>query len=282
MKVESLEAAASGLWRLAIPSKTLPPFNHTNSYLLEDSGVGVLVDPGGEREATLVALATALAKTGVSFLKAILLTHSHADHCSSLAAVQEHYNAVPVYVHPLEMSRLEPAGPVKALNGDRNLTVGQKLVQSLHTPGHSPGHLSFYLPETKSLLVGDIVAGTGSSWIGVPEGDVGAYLDSIERLLALELKVIGPGHGEIIRQPRKKLHEAKAHRLNREEQILKVLKGPALTLTELQQKIYTNLPSESAERLAERTILAHLLKLMRELKVLHLGQDEQGPYALRR
>ena len=277
------ERVAPGVLRLPLPSRTLPPFDHTNSYLVSDGGVGVLVDAGSDTSEAVEAVKRAFKETNVMFLKAVLLTHTHPDHVAGVARVQERFGNPPVYVHPLELPRLTGSGVenVRALPGDRTLTVGDKTVRALHTPGHSPGHLSFYLPDTRTLLAGDVVAGEGSTWVGLPEGDVADFLRTVEGLLELPLTTIGPGHGPVVTNPKEKLEEIKAHRLAREGQVLGALAGKSLTLAKLRRAVYPELHPE-LEGMAERSLLAHLKKLMNEMRVLHLGEDEAGPYALRR
>ncbi len=277
------ERVAPGVLRLPLPSRTLPPFDHTNSYVVSDGGVGVLVDAGSDTLEAVEVVKRALEETGVTFLKAILLTHTHSDHLEGVARVQAHFGDPPVYVHPLELPRLTESGAknARALPGDRTLTVGDKTVRALHTPGHSPGHLSFYLPDPQTLLAGDVVAGEGSTWVGLPEGDVAAFLKTVEGLLELPLTTIGPGHGPLVTNPKEKLEEIKAHRLAREGQVLAALEGSPLTLAELRRAVYPELHPE-LEGMAERSLLAGLKKLMNEMRVLHVGADEAGPYALRR
>ena len=277
------ERVAPGILRLPLPSRTLPPFDHTNSYVVSDGGVGVLVDAGSDTPEAVEAVKRALEEANVMFLKAILLTHTHSDHVAGVARVQAHFGDPPVYVHPLELGRLTEGGTknVRALPGDRTLTVGDKTVRALHTPGHSPGHLSFYLPETRTLLAGDVVAGEGSTWVGLPEGDVADFLRTVAGLLELPLLAIGPGHGPVVTHPKEKLEEIRAHRLAREGQVVGALEGASLTLTDLRRAVYPELYSE-LENMAERSLLAHLKKLMNEMRVLHLSEDESGPYALRR
>ena len=278
------EAVAEGVYRLPLPSETLPPFDHTNSYLIISRGVGVLVDAGSKEESSLEALEHLLQTTGVTLFKALLLTHTHPDHCVGAKRVQERFDT-PIYVHPLERPRLEETlkltEEVISLQDERVLTVGNKEVRAFHTPGHSPGHLSFYLPNTRTLLAGDVVASRGSTWVGVPEGDVSNYLATLERLQNLDATVIGPGHGEVILNPRERLQESRAHRLGREQQVLDTLGDEQLSLSELRTLIYPQVP-EHMTKLVEGSVLAHLKKLMAEMKVVHLGVDEAGPYAVRR
>ncbi len=272
------ELLAPGVWRLPLPTRTLPPFDHTNSYLIVDAGVGLLVDMGGS---DLASLEAALDQVGVTTLTGLLLTHSHGDHCSGAALVQDRFE-VPVYVHELEQERLYRlqtlGGPVIDVDEDSSLSVGARSLRLLHTPGHSPGHLSVYVEQSETVLVGDLVAGTGSSWVGTPEGDVGDYLRSLTRVMRLDAQHLGPGHGPVNHTPNAKLRDAYEHRLSREAQVIRTLVTPK-TLSELRQAIYPSLPEPTAD-FAERSLLAHLHKLRHEKKVVNLGDDDQGPYEL--
>ena len=278
------QPVADGVWRLPLPSQTLPPFDHTNTYLIAESGVGVIVDPGFHEEESWNALQAGLSAAGVTLLKAVLLTHTHPDHCAGLKMVKATYPDIPIYVHPNELPRLEQNAQVlnlRALNPGRTLTVGNKTVTSVFTPGHSPGHLSYYLEPETLALIGDIAASHGSTWVGLPEGDVEDYLSSLDTLRSLKLSAAAPGHGELIRDPYGKLSEMRRHRLARLEQVYQALGPEALSLSELRRVIYPDVP-ESAAGLTEASLLALLKKLMNDMRVLHLGDDESGPYRVRR
>ncbi len=292
---ENIEKISASIWRVAIKSQTLPPFDHTNSFVICDRGVGFIVEAPEKGDEAFENIEQALKIANVNTLKGILLTHTHPDHCAGIREWQEHFD-VPVFVHPLEQERLEKrteVQQVRALQDKRVLTVGDKTIESLHTPGHSPGHLSFFIPEEGVMLAGDLVAGSGSSWVGYPEGDVTDYLNSIARLKTLAissrpeqpdilaLRVLAPGHGDIIHTPVEKLEEVAKHRLSREKQVLDVVSIGSYTLAEIRQRIYPTLPTKHVEDLAEQSILAHLIRLMNDMKVMHLGEDETGPYALR-
>lgn len=275
------EQVSPHAWRLRLPSRTLPPFDHVNTYLVASNGVGVVIDPGSPGADAAEAIRRALEHAGVHLLKAVLLTHTHHDHVDGLAALLDSAEGCAVYVHPLEAGRLARVRDVVPLADERRIAVGDVTLRSLHTPGHSPGHLTFLVEEDGVALVGDLVAGRGSSWVGVPEGDVPAYLESLARLRALGPRMLAPGHGPLVEDVDAKLASAAAHRLERERQVLSALSGGPLDLATLRERVYPSLAGASRE-LADRSLLAHLRKLMGEMRVLHLGEDPSGPYALRR
>ncbi len=264
---EQATQIASGVWRLPLPlpSATLPPYDHTNSYLIRDGGTGVLIDAGSDAPSILGSLEDILSTLGVT-ITGVLLTHTHPDHCAGAAAVGQRYD-VPVFVSPLEQPRL--SFPTQPLQGGENVTVGTLELRALHTPGHSPGHLSFYLPQARAALVGDLLAAQGSTWIGHPEGDVSNYLASLRVVEELGAAVLGPGHGDCVTQPAARLQEMRAHRLKREAEVLRALEHPC-TLAALQARVYPTLP-DALRRAAEGTLRAHLSKLLREGRVRTSG-----------
>ena len=274
------ESVAPGIWRLELPSRTLPPYRTTNTYLVEDRGVGIVVDPGFHEAESLEQVLATLDKAQITFLKAVLLTHTHGDHVAGLELLQDRWPDLPVYAHPNELDRLE-ATNLQALNAERTVMVGNIPLHTVFTPGHSPGHLSFYNEESSVALVGDLLAQQGSTWVGLPEGDVSGYLSSLDRLDNLRLKVIGPGHGELIHKPKRRIDELRRHRLERLEQTYRALEAKPLRLGELREAVYPGVTDELA-RFSEYSLLALLKKLMNDLRVVHLGEDEQGPYATRR
>ena len=268
-----------GVWRLPLPSRTPPPFDHTNTYLVGNNTETVLVDAGSDDPAVLDALETILSTLNLARPQALLLTHTHSDHRTGAAALRERYG-LEVYAHPLELPRLEI--PARALEDGATLTVGTQTVNVHHTPGHSPGHLSFALPSARTLLVGDLLTAEGSSFVGLPDGDVAAYLASLERLESLTATLgtsshtvtLGPGHGPLVRNPGARLHEVRAHRLAREAEVAAALGGGPLTLAELKKHIYPDLP-EALTGLAEGSLRAHLVKLTGEGRVVEVGTDTE-------
>lgn len=275
---------APGLWGVAVPTATLAPWTSTTAYLVGGDGVGWLVDPGGEGPTAFAAVEALLAAAGTRTLKGVLLTHTHPDHLLGLADVALRRGVDDVRVHPAGLARVRervplPAGVrVAALAPDRRLTAGPVVVQAIATPGHARDHLAFWLRDDRVLLAGDLVAGEGSTWVGLPDGDVDDYLASLATAAALDPRCVAPAHGPVREDGTRVLDEARAHRLARERALLDALRGGAAGLAHLREAVYPGLDA-AAHDLAERSLLAHLRKLLRERRVVHLGTDETGPYA---
>lgn len=216
----------------------------------------VVIDPGPDDERHLQAISAAL---GSSPVGVVLVTHSHADHvelAERLAA--------------LHRARL--ARHPDLVDGDV-IRVGTMTLEALHTPGHAPDHLAFWLGVDRALFTGDLILGRGSSMVTYPEGDVAAYLRSLERVAALRPRMLFPGHWDPVMEAEAKIEEYHQHRLARERQLVEELKagGPG-TAAELTERVYAaELAGADARepllRAAEMTLRAHLRKLVEEDRV---------------
>ncbi|MEJ2667153.1 MAG: MBL fold metallo-hydrolase [Deinococcales bacterium] len=177
-----------------------------NAYLLVESDAAVVVDPGGDPGPLLRALAAHGAQ-----LAAVWLTHADFDHVGGLAALVRAW-PVPVHLHPADLPLLRGAASQAALFGvpiepppdtTVDLTDGQTLelagtrARCLHTPGHTPGHVAFYLPGADAVLSGDALFRGSIGRTDRPFGDGALLVRSIrEQLLTLpdDTRVL-PGHG---------------------------------------------------------------------------------------
>lgn len=254
----------------AVPQKTatLPPATHTSAYLIGRREV-ILVDPGSEDQDELDRLKRALRSIAAhdgGLVKAIWLTHHHPDHVGGALAMKQALGA-PICAHPLTAQHLEARGievdqplhdgQVVVLAGDPPVTI-----RVIHTPGHARGHLSFYVEESKSLITGDMVAGHSTIIIDPPEGDMTAYMESLQKLLALEPKVLLPAHGTMIANGVERLHTLYAHRLRREQQVLEAWRQGLRDPVEILPAVYTDLAVHEYP-MAERQIAAHIERLER-------------------
>lgn len=134
---------------------------------------------------------------------------------------------------------------------------------AVHTPGHAPDHLCFWHPESRTLLSGDLIAGEGSIMIAPPEGDLGEYVASLERVRRLAPSRILPGHGPEVARAGEKIEEYLAHRREREARVVAALDSGATSLAEIVESAYADVPPPMRPN-AELSARAHLLKLGRQ------------------
>src|SRR5205085_4991537 len=150
------------------------------------------------------------------------------------------------------------------LENRQRVDLGEISLRAIHTPGHASNHLCYLLEQTKMLFTGDHVMQGSTVVINPPDGDMRAYLHSLEKLLAEDIAIIAPGHGYLIGAPRKELKRLIAHRLAREQKVVSALVkiGPA-SVDELLPLVYDDVPAR-IHRVAARSLTAHLDKLAAE------------------
>jgi glyoxylase-like metal-dependent hydrolase (beta-lactamase superfamily II) len=245
----TLEPVATGLRRIVCHNPGPFTFKGTNLYVIGEGEVAV-VDPGPDREDQLDVLQEALGREKITH---ILVTHCHADHSGAVAALKERTGAqicgMPRGPRDPGTEAIGPSGRsfVVPVSFDVPLEDGSKLagagfkIEAVHTPGHAPDHLCFYLPACGILLSGDHVMGWNTSVVAPPEGHMGSYMRSLERLLDRGETLYFPGHGAPIREPRRYVKALIFHRRWRESEIIECLKDGAVTVTAMVPRIYSAL-----------------------------------------
>jgi glyoxylase-like metal-dependent hydrolase (beta-lactamase superfamily II) len=186
---------------------------------------------------------------------AIVLTHRHPDHAEVAGRAARRFGAPIAGAAP----PLEPGGRVVA-DGEL-LSAGGVRLAAIATPGHSSDHLCFLLG--RDLFTGDHILGRGTTVVAYPDGDMEAYMSSLERVRGLEVDRLLPGHGPPVDDPAAVIDEYIEHRLMRERQVLDGLAAGPATPEELVERIYADV-DPVLHPVAAMSVRAHLAKLAKE------------------
>ncbi|MGE3620248.1 MAG: MBL fold metallo-hydrolase [Acidimicrobiia bacterium] len=241
----------------------------TNTYLVGIDEI-VVIDPGPADDDHL----DAIAGCGGDRIRWIVCTHTHPDHSPGAAGLKERTGAEVLAFEGRD--GLEVDGTLA--DGDA-LEATEFVLRAIHTPGHASNHLCLLLEQERLLFSGDHIMDGSTVVISPPDGDMRAYLDSLDRLAALRprLRAIAPAHGHLIEDPKAKIEEYLAHRREREAQVLGALRrtGPT-TIAALVADIYADVP-DALHEMAGRSVWAHLRKLADE--GLAAGTDAAGEWS---
>jgi endoribonuclease LACTB2 len=243
----------------------------TNTYLVGmDGPEPLLIDTGIGLPIWAELLRAHLAEEKARPLVRCLMTHGHADHIGGTGDLQRLFPGLPFHKNPWPGKDASAPVPVRPI-ADGEVIRGQGYtLRAIHTPGHAPDHICFYLEEERALFTGDVILGVGTTVIPREGGDLGQYLDTLRRLQRLDLARIYPGHGPVIDTPREKIAFYLEHRLERERQILAELAAGERDVMTMVRSIYREYPP-NLHAAAAQSVAAHLDKLEREGRVRHDG-----------
>jgi glyoxylase-like metal-dependent hydrolase (beta-lactamase superfamily II)/8-oxo-dGTP pyrophosphatase MutT (NUDIX family) len=237
----------------------------TNSYLVGEREL-IAIDPGPADPAHINALVAAAGGR----LRWIVLTHTHLDHSPGALALREATGAPIAGRAARADSGHDAHVPFDRVLEDGDVVQADGVqLQVVHTPGHASNHLCYLLPATGMLFTGDHVVQGSTVVIAPPDGNMSAYLRSLERVKSLNTAILAPGHGYLIGQPRIEATRLIAHRLAREGKVRNALaqsEGGA-TLEVLLPRVYDDVPA-AIHPVAARSLRAHLDKLAEDGEVV--------------
>jgi len=238
----------------------------TNTWVLGDPAIGpvVVVDPGPD-DATHLARVLDVAGGQVA---TVLLTHRHLDHSEGAATFARQAGCGVRAVDPAWRVRPDGSEDGGGLEDGSEVEAAGVRLEVLATPGHTDDSVSLLVTSGKGpdspvdLLTGDTVLGLGSTVITHPEGDLGAYLDSLDRLLAVvaerHVTRILPGHGPVVDAPAAVLAGYRQHRLDRLAQVRDALAAGATTPEEVLAAVYPDSVGTPIEGAAVQSVRAQL------------------------
>lgn len=193
-------------------------------------------------------------------VETVALTHGHPDHAGSARRAARFFGAR-LAASAEALRRLSADGRPLRDGDELPVDGGESTLRALETPGHSGDHLCFLRPSDGVLFTGDLVLGEGSSLVGHPEGSVSECLESLDRLLGLEPRLLLPGHGPEVAAPKERLAAYRVHRRERTRQMREALGEGARSVGEVRRRVYGDGLPEGLEWAADATVRAHLIHL---------------------
>ncbi len=260
----------------------------TGTYIVGHGDVAV-IDPGPTIDGHRDALAAALAGERV---RTIVVTHCHGDHSPLAAWLHETTGAPTVAFGPHGAVDDEPDEPdpedvaaddaaeapdphdepketldlafdpdLRVADGEVAATGPGYTLRAVHTPGHTSNHMCYALDEARALFTGDHVMGWSTTIVSPPDGDMRAYIDSLRKVQGRADSVLWPTHGAPVTDPAPFLQAYLDHRLEREAQVLEMVRAGVTKIVDIVDILYVDVKPE-LHKPARRSVLAHLVKLV--------------------
>lgn len=261
---------APGIVRIVANNPGPFTFKGTNTYVVGHARLAV-IDPGPDDPDHIQAI---LDYADGREITDILITHTHRDHIDGLSALQ---TATGARVAGFGRRQLDQDPRVKSETGrtfidvdfepDLGLVDGDRITgddwafDCLHTPGHAPDHICYVLAGRRILFSGDHVMGWNTTVVAPPEGNMGEYCASLERLAKLDMEMFLPGHGGRIVEPQKVSKAYLVHRRMREQAIMDAIRKGHTSITAVVNLVYKHL-DEKLITAAKLSVQAHVEDLV--------------------
>jgi len=253
-------------------------FTGTQSYIVGAGGEVAVIDPGPDEPEHLAALIQAI---GEAKVVAICCTHTHRDHSPAAAPLAARTGAPVIGCAPLTLEDDGPRADAAfdpSYRPDRVLADGESVtgegwtLTAVSTPGHTSNHLCFALPESGILFTGDHVMGWSTSVVSPPDGDMAAYMASLQKLHDRDDRLYLPAHGPAVDKPRQLVRGMMGHRRSREKQILRQIEEGRTRIAQMVPVMYKGV-DERLWPAAGRSVHAHLIDLAGRGLVAQRGED---------
>jgi glyoxylase-like metal-dependent hydrolase (beta-lactamase superfamily II) len=271
-----LEQLEPGIARVLAANPSAFTFTGTQTYLVGEAEVAV-IDPGPNIPEHLAALIAAIGGRPVS---AILCTHTHRDHSPAAKPLAAATGAPIIGCAPLALETVGPRADA-AFDGDyradqvlqdgEGIEIDGRRLTAVATPGHTSNHLCFADEPSGALFTGDHVMGWSTTVVVPPDGDMAAYMASLDKLQKRDDRIYYPAHGPPVTNPRQLVRGFIGHRLQRERQILSLLGAADGTIPEIVAAAYPGLDPRLVTA-AGGSVLAHLRDLERRGMVVGDGE----------
>jgi recombination protein RecT len=253
--------------RLTSPNPSMMTGPGTNTYIVGEPGAYIVIDPGPD----IASHINQLAQLVGGDLKWILCTHSHPDHHPGAAHLAQLTGAkIAGRALSADSPGVKPSwvfSPDREIQTGDLFAVGNTTLRAIHTPGHASNHVCFVLQEDRLLISGDHILNGVTPVISPPDGDMSDYLRTLNDLLNEPIDFILPAHGYVLTDAKGAINKLIAHRLKREAKVLAAFEnlqsGETSSLVKL---VYDDVDSR-LHQLAQDSLRAHLIKLVKEGKV---------------
>jgi glyoxylase-like metal-dependent hydrolase (beta-lactamase superfamily II) len=261
---------AREVWRIVAPNPSPLTGPGTNTYVVGERR-RLVIDPG---PADAEHVARILEVSGGA-VDRIVCTHSHTDHSPGAALLRARTGAVVLGLPAPDVDDYQD----DTYEPDHRLVDGERIegtdfvLTALHTPGHASNHVCLLLEAGGLIFTGDHLMSGSTVVILPPDGSMRQYLESLRRLRELPVGDIAPGHGAVIRGAVAEIDRVIAHRLAREAKVIDAMRTHVTaTLETLLPVVYADVPA-FMHPVARYSLLAHVLKLEEEGRVLRAGES---------